>query len=183
MGMLKEKKYIVVKNFLTSNEAKLLTTYCKTMHRSNLTNFDLKQNDNGDTCFYGDPLMESLMLQKRKLMQDKTSLTLLPTYAFWRMYTLNSDLKPHKDRPSCEVSVTVKFGSDGKPWPIYMDGTSVELDDGDAVIYAGCDVEHWREEYKGDWHAQAFLHYVDANGPYTDWHKDKRELFGTTCVL
>jgi len=40
-------------------------------------------------------------------------------------------------------------------------------------------VEHWREEFKGDWHAQTFLHYVDKNGPNQQWARDKRILLGT----
>jgi hypothetical protein len=30
-------------------------------------------------------------------------------------------------------------------------------------------VEHWREKYtEGQWQAQVFLHYVDANGPHAE---------------
>jgi hypothetical protein len=94
------------------------------------------------------------------------------------MYTVNADLKKHKDRPSCEVSVTVMIGSDGIKWPIYMEGTEINMEPGDAAIYLGCEIEHWREEFKGDWHAQTFLHYVDKNGRNKEWVKDKRMLYG-----
>ena len=123
--------------------------------------------------------MESLMISKLDLMQKETGLDLLCTYAYWRMYTLNAALEKHKDRPSCEISVTIMIGSDGKPWPIFMDGTEINMEPGDAAIYLGCDVEHWREEFKGDWHAQTFLHYVDKNGSFTEFAKDKRLLYGT----
>ena len=49
-------------------------------------------------------------------------------------------------------------------------GKKINLKPGDGVIYQGCEVEHWREPYEGDYHAQVFLHYVDANGKYAD-HK------------
>jgi hypothetical protein len=94
------------------------------------------------------------------------------------MYTVNADLKKHKDRPACEVSVTVMIGSDGTKWPIYMDGTELNLEPGDAAIYLGCEIEHWREKFKGDWQAQTFLHYVDKNGLNKEWVKDKRLLYG-----
>ena len=178
MEFIKNIKYKVIKNFLTKEEVNLLVHYCRIKHRTNFNSFDCCQNDNGDTYFYGDPLMESLMLNKKKLMQEETGLELLPTYAFWRMYTLHADLKKHKDRPSCEVSVTVMIGSDGTKWPIYMDGTELNLEPGDAAIYLGCEVEHWREEFTGDWQAQTFLHYVDKNGPNREWVKDKRLLYG-----
>lgn len=171
-------KYKKVKNFLSEEEKKLLTDYCRIKHRINFNSFDFLQSDNGDTFFYADPLMESLMVNKIGLMEKETGLELLPTYAFWRMYTVNADLKKHTDRPACEVSVTVNIGSDGTKWPIYMDGIEINLEPGDAVIYLGCEVEHWREEYTGDWQAQTFLHYVDKNGKNREWFKDKRPLYG-----
>jgi hypothetical protein len=43
------------------------------------------------------------------------------------------------------------------------------------------DVEHWREKYtEGQWQAQVFLHYVDADGPHADQKYDKRESLGST---
>ena len=178
MGTIKDFKYKLIKNFLTEGEIKLLTDYCRIKHRLNFDSFDLHQNNNGDTFFYADPLMESLMINKMDLMQKETGLELLPTYAFWRMYTMFADLKKHKDRSSCEISVTVMIGSDGTSWPIYMDGTEINMEPGDAAIYLGCEIEHWREEFTGDWHAQTFLHYVDKNGPFKEWVKDKRLMFG-----
>jgi hypothetical protein len=91
-----------------------------------------------------------------------------------------ADLKKHTERPSCEISVTVMIGSDGTKWPIFIEDNEVVLQPGDAVIYLGCELEHWREEFKGDWHSQVFLHYVDANGPYSNFAIDGRPLFGIT---
>jgi len=179
MGTIKDLKYKIVKNFLTQDEIKLLTNYCRIKHRLNFNSFDFYQNDNGDTSFYGDPLMESLMINKLDLMQKETGLELLCTYSFWRFYTKNANLKKHIDRPSCEISVTVMLGSDGNKWPIYIDGVELNLEPGEAAIYLGRELEHWREEFKGDWHAQTFLHYVDKNGPFKEWAKDKRILYGT----
>ena len=179
MGTIKDFKYKLIKNFLTKEEIKLLNDYCRIKHRVNVDSFDTRQNNNGDSFFYGDPLMESLMVNKLQLMEKETGLELLPTYAFWRMYTMFADLKKHRDRESCEISVTVMIGSDGTSWPIYMNGAEVNMEPGDAAVYLGCEIEHWREEFAGDWHAQTFLHYVDASGPYKSFFKDKRTLYGT----
>jgi hypothetical protein len=94
------------------------------------------------------------------------------------MYTYLAELVKHKDRPSCEISVTIMIGSDKTKWPIFIEGNSIELNEGDAVIYLGCELEHWRDEFKGDWHAQVFMHYVDQNGPYSDFKFDKRIILG-----
>jgi hypothetical protein len=183
METIKKFKYKLIKNFLSEEEINLLKIYCRIKHRLNFDSFDTVQNNNGDTFYYGDAVMESLMISKLKLMEKETGLTLSPTYSFWRLYTMFADLKKHKDRPSCEISVTVMIGSDGTKWPIFMEGNEIELQPGDAVVYSGCELEHWREEFKGDWHAQCFLHYVDANGPYKDFKIDKRNFFAMPGVI
>jgi len=133
-----------------------------------------------DTYFFADPLMESFMLQKQSLMEKETNLQLLPTYSFWRMYTLEAELTKHKDRPSCEISATAMIGSDGTQWPIYMEGKPFHLSPGQAMIYLGCELDHWREPFKGDWHAQTFMHYVDANGENKKYKWDRRGFVGQT---
>jgi hypothetical protein len=179
MGTIRDFKYKLINNFLTNEEIVLLNSYCRIKHRINFDCFDFMQNSNGDTFFYGDALMESLMINKLDIMEKETGLKLHPTYAFWRMYTKFSDLIKHKDRESCEISVTVMIGSDETKWPIFIEGQEIELKPGDAVIYLGCELDHWREEFKGDWHAQCFLHYVDSKGPNKEWFKDKRLFYGT----
>jgi DUF1365 family protein len=82
MNTIRTLKYKLIKNFLTQEEIKLLSNYCRIKHRVNFNSFDFRQNDNGDTFFYADPLMESLMVNKLELMQKETGLELLPTYAF-----------------------------------------------------------------------------------------------------
>jgi len=174
---IKEKKYILIKNFLDEKQKNLLFHYCRIKHLNNTTSFDTVQNNNFDTHFHGDPLTDSLLLTKRKIIEKESGLELLPTYSFWRMYSYGSDLKKHTDRESCEISVTFNIAADVL-WPIYMGGKAVFLEPGDGVIYLGCEVEHWREPFEGDYSAQCFLHYVDKNGPNTEWYRDKRRYIG-----
>jgi ribonucleotide reductase beta subunit family protein with ferritin-like domain len=52
---------------------------------------------------------------------------------------------------------------------------------GDIVVYRGVDLEHSRKEFTppaDDWHVQAFFHYVDSNGPYSEYLYDQRESVG-----
>ena len=148
MGIIgKDFKYKIIKNFLSKDEIDLFSLYCEIRHRTNFTEFDFEQNNIGDTYFYGDPIMDSLMLKKQSLMEKETGKKLLATYSFWRTYTKFAILKKHTDRPACEISVTILIGSDKTKWPIYMDGNPIDLERGDAAVYLGCEVEHWREEF------------------------------------
>ena len=99
-----------------------------------------------------------------------------PTYSFSRLYKKGSILERHTDRPACQISLTLQVYSEGDPWPIFVELNSSTtkkyiLEDGDAVLYKGCDQAHWREKYTGKEQHQIFLHYVIADGPYKD-HKD-----------
>ena len=164
-------KYKIIPKLLNKFEVKLTHEYCKERHIQNANNFDETQNNCGDTFFYKDSLMQVFLKDKKKILEKNIDLKLHETYSFWRCYTYGAELRKHKDRPSCEISVTAFIGSDEEyEWPIYMDGKKVNLKPGDGVIYRGCEIEHWRKPYEGDYHIQAFLHYVDANGKYVN-HK------------
>ena len=101
-------------------------------------------------------------------MSELTGLDLLPSYDYSRIYSTGHVLVPHKDRPSCDVSVTVNLKNVGPKWEFFWTGGSFAMDEGDAVIYRGPLIQHWREENPADFTYQVFLHYVDANGPHAD---------------
>jgi len=178
LGSIKEFKYKKVSNFCTPEETKVLCEAIENFHKKNVTEFDLLQSNIYDTKCYGDKRFDTLLDLKTKRMEEETGLKLYPTYTFFRMYTKFAKLTKHTDRPSCEISATLCLGSDGTKWPIYIDGTPIDLNPGDAAIYLGKEIPHWRDRFEGDWQAQCFLHYVDANGQYKDYKYDKRNNLG-----
>lgn len=138
----------------------------------------------------GDFVTETLLMKLMPIIQQHTDLILVPTYSYARIYEKGSILKKHKDRPSCEISVTLNLGGD--LWPIFLNVTEknllnydantkikVDLEPSDMLIYFGCELEHWREEFQGNTCTQVFLHYNDINGPFkTSNLYDKRPLLG-----
>ena len=126
---------------------------------------------------YADWVMETLLQYVRPIMKQKTKLDLIPTYSYARIYNKGNILKKHKDRPSCEISTTLNLGGDH--WSIYLEGIKVDLQQGDMLIYSGCELEHWREPFEGNVCSQVFLHYNHANGPYATTNLyDKRPILG-----
>ena len=134
---------------------------------------------------YGDIAMETLLKGLKPLMEDETGLKLYETYSYARIYKTGDVLKRHKDRYSCEVSTTLNLGGD--EWPIYLEpsgeegkeGTKVILNQGDMLVYKGCDVEHWREAFEGENCGQVFLHYNDASDEKAEQNKyDGRPCLG-----
>ena len=134
---------------------------------------------------YSDIAMETLLEKLTEPMSKETGLNLIPTYSYARIYKKGDVLKRHKDRYSCEVSMTMNLGGD--PWPIYLEpsgetdkeGVKINLEPGDALIYRGCEVEHWREAFEGENCGQVFLHYNDASGENAEENRyDTRPFLG-----
>ena len=159
----------VIKLF-KGEELKTLQKYCDNRLAENSY---LKDHTSNSPMWYVDPLMTALLDVKKPIIEKEFNLKLFPTYAFWRYYVIGGCLPKHIDRPSCQISTTVcikKYDD----WPIVVEGKSIELKEGEAVVYRGCEQEHYRPGiYKGDGMAQLFLHYIDQNGPFTHHAYDK----------
>ena len=212
--MFKKDKYQVIRNAVSKEICALVYQYLRLsanadeyMLKKNITHaanpllgsFTDRQVPNS-YAKYADRLMETLLITTIPIMQKKTGLKLVPTYAYTRLYRTGNILNRHKDRPSCEISTTLCLGGD--PWPIFIDptgannilsgretttvvkpgapkGISYLLKPGDMIIYSGCELEHWREPFRGKLCGQVFLHYNHANGPFAKTNLfDKRPMLG-----
>jgi hypothetical protein len=181
----KEKGYVHLKDFLHKDSCKELSKELKRL-------VDEKKTVKDEQCPKSEAIHGTVTFDK--LLEDLTphfemasGLKLFPTYSYARLYnSQDEELKIHRDRPACEISATLTLDFEGDVWPIFMgnnedkaNATEVKMEIGDAVMYRGCDIYHWREAYKeGKWQAQVFLHYVDQNGPHAEWKYDKRESLG-----
>ena len=187
----KQHKYTIIKSAISKELANFAYQYFLLKRKVARTLFDANWIPPFETMLgvwndeqvpetyshYGDILMETLLEKVKPIMEEKTGLQLLPTYAYARIYKNGDVLKRHKDRISCEISTTMNLGGD--PWPIYLEpnknvgipdengctaestnpGVKVDLEPGDMLVYSGCILEHWREKFEGQTCGQVFLHY------------------------
>jgi hypothetical protein len=118
------------------------------------------------------PFVE-LLNEKVKTLSEITELSLLPSFAQARVYHEGSALFHHKDRSACQFGVTVHLRGD-KEWPLFFqrdqdsEPTSVLLSPGQAILYLGSRITHWRDFYLGETYSQVFLFYVDSHGPHAE---------------
>jgi len=206
-----KNNYVVIKKFLPRSMANLLYYHVLVSEKvSRFINDDPENKEKfnknnqygtftdaqapGDYSKYGEPIFESLMCQSLPDLNMYTGLNLIPTYSYHRLYTTGTELKRHKDRPSCEISTTICLGYDNTNlpeskkdwnWPMYVgpsDGRENQkgypcyLEPGDMIIYRGCLIEHWREPFIGKNHAQVFVHYNIDNDENKERLYDSRPL-------
>jgi predicted 2-oxoglutarate/Fe(II)-dependent dioxygenase YbiX len=189
-------KYVHLPEFLDKQNCAELVAELKKLIKEGKTHHDVQCPIS--EAIHGAPVFDSLLEQLVPNFEQASGKKLFPTYAYARLYAPGDELKIHTDRPACEISATLTLGFDGDVWPIYVgdyaeDNTGrkittqqgetkyltneseIKMGVGDAVLYRGMDKVHWREPYKeGKWQAQVFLHYVDADGPHSEWKYDKR---------
>jgi hypothetical protein len=131
-----------------------------------------EQIPNAKAILSHEVMFETLQERLWPTIESVVGEELLPTYSYARLYSNSDELKTHMDRPACEISVTIQLGrSHHYAWPIYMGGQRYDMGEGDAIIYRGCDVEHWRDACNGPknyYSGQVFLHYVKKNGVYAN---------------
>ena len=193
----KKNKFTIIKKAISSELADFLGDYLVIKRNAtdllfrtkSISPFERIFGAFGDTQvsdsynIYGDAALDNLLLKLQNKMEKVCQLKLLPTYSYARIYKTGDVLNRHKDRNSCEVSTTINLGGD--PWPIYLEpsgetdkkGIKVDLKKGDMLVYSGCELEHWREQFKGVECGQVFLHYRINNS------KNKKYIFDGRLAL
>jgi len=185
--MFKKKKYTVIRQAISKDLAAFVANYfsmqkqvydtCRAQRYispfENIIGHYEGQDEQIPETYsqYSNIAMETLMLKCQPEMEKVTGLKLYPAYTYARIYKKGDELKRHKDRFSCEISTTMNLGGDN--WPIYLEpsgkqgmkGTRVDLKQGDMLVYSGCELEHWREKFKGKECVQVFLHYNNSKTP------------------
>jgi hypothetical protein len=182
-AVFQRNKYFVIDSLLTDSLLSFAHNYVSLKELTGQIKFSDGNLDLKTLNDYADPFMETLLEEVRPRLELLTGLKLFPTFSYIRVYRRGDILKKHKDRQSCEISVTLRLGGNSSTeWPIYLEGSEglveIKLKAGNALVYRGYEVAHWREPFNGNRQVQVFLCYVDQNGPFAEWRFDKRLHLG-----
>ncbi len=183
------KPYTVIRNVLEPQCLKLIETALRMQADLRYLRNGVDMNDTSafsdgfpvgsHACALAVPLViESLFSILTPIVEKQVGFALTPTYSFSRVYYQGASMIKHRDRPSCEISASLSVSIDREPWPIYFEGEEILLHPGDMVIYKGCKVEHWRNEYQGQEQIQAFMHWIKKGGENDYCAFDGRPMLG-----
>lgn len=170
-----EDNYIVLTNFISKERSMSLSSEFMTYCEENSLDGD-PQAPNSYSAYNYISFLE-LLCEKTPEISSAVGETVLPTYAYSRVYKSGSELVRHVDRDACEISLTLHLHGD-VTWPIWIETPSgesrcVQLNPGDAMIYLGKIAPHWREPFMGQYYTQVFLHYVKSRGDCSYSYFDK----------
>lgn len=174
---LVNNNFIYIPNFISTDRAMELANKFSNFCITNDLEGDTQAENSHSAYNYIDFL--ELLCEKTPEVSKFIGETVLPTYTYARVYKEGSDLKHHVDRDACEISLTLHLAGD-TDWPIYIakpNGEEVKLSlkSGDAMLYLGCDADHWRDRFNGSQYVQVFLHYVRSRGDRSYAFFDNRD--------
>jgi hypothetical protein len=188
----RENNYQIVRNAIGPELLSYIVECCK-IHENFFTTIEPPSKEKpfpyGDSqspnsfSWYGSVYTDALTKHLRTKISDVVERNLIEAYSYFRTYYNGAILESHIDRPSCEYSATICLEKGSVDWPIYFDvngkPVEVELNNGDMIVYRGDLLYHWRKPYTGNHHLQAFIHYVDSQGPYAESNRfDGRPALG-----
>jgi hypothetical protein len=183
MTQYEEKGFEIKRTFIPQYLAQYLRNYFELLRRNDKIPNKGDEQVEKSLGIYGDPAFDMLMLMCLPIVEQSVGKKLLPTYTYARIYFNGAALLPHTDRPECEHSVSLSLGGEyDLLWPLSFQHDQqvihAGLSEGDAVVYKGNKVVHWRDEFQGTTQYQIFMHYVEADGEYKDKLYDTRPNIG-----
>jgi hypothetical protein len=177
---LQDNNYLVLQQFLPPADREALENVFLAFVRSTQPPAD-DQVENAPAVYNFLPLVELLCLTA-SVLSGVVAEPLLPTYCYARAYRHGNMLPRHRDRETCEISLSLNLGGDAV-WPLFVqkpngEEVAVNLAPGDGLMYLGCVADHWREPFQGTRCTQAFFHYVRSRGPYGYLYFDRQPPAG-----
>jgi hypothetical protein len=180
----RKRRYLLVKGILPQTILEYLKVYYAILLANN-------RFGNDDQCpsslsLGGDAALDAVLEWIRPEVSRLVGFDLAPTYSYTRQYGKGEVLSRHTDRAACEISVTasIQIPKGAGPSVVHLkppnfDETKVEMFEGDGCVYAGTEVEHWRERFRVGGYIQLFLHFIAKHGRnYPKLMFDGRECLG-----
>jgi hypothetical protein len=181
----REKRYLFVKGLLPPPLLEYLKVYYAVLLADNY--FSRDSQCPSSLSLGCDPALDAVLEWIRPEVGRLVGFALAPTYSYTRRYAKGELLARHRDRAACEISVTISIQIPKRAGPSIMylkpphaEEAKVEMLEGDGCIYAGTEVEHWRNRFRVGGYIQLFLHFIARRGPhYPKLLFDGRERLGT----
>jgi len=178
------RRYLLVKGILPQTILEYLKVYYAILMANN--RFCNDSQCPSSLSLGGDAALDAVLEWIRPEVSRLVGFDLAPTYSYTRQYARGEVLTRHTDRAACEISVTasIQIPKGAGPSvvrlkPPTFDETKVEMFEGDGCVYAGTEVEHWRERFRVGGYIQLFLHFIAKHGRnYPKLMFDGRECLG-----
>lgn len=164
--------FIVLKNVINESLAIKLARDLDILYEQNHFRYDTQCPDSPG---FDNPC-KKLALELLPIVQVYSKDKVFYQMNYARKYKFGTELPRHRDRPIFKMglSLCLDYTMNKKSWPLYFfDETKnqeyeVFLNRGDAVLYQGHKLDHWRYPLDYQNHYQLFIMYNDTKNIYDE---------------
>lgn len=176
--MFKDLGWQYIPNIITIEEAKSVIDTNEKILKDCAPEFN---SERGNVVMkYAPSSCVFIMKRIQPILENILGENLLPTYWFQTTYFNKSYMVRHKDKETCEISVSMNIESPSVEWPLKFTDLrgktrNIVTPTGDGVAYMGNDLYHWRSPLncnESDRYTQLFLHFVRKHGMYSNYAYD-----------
>jgi hypothetical protein len=124
--------------------------------------------------WHNEPMARFFHHQLTGLVSEVAQAPVKPTYSYSSAYQAGAALRAHVDREQCDYTMSLLIDQSPEfeqhPWPLWFctphGHQSVTLSPGDAALFRGCELPHWRDASPHPGRQTMLLfHYVSASFP------------------
>ena len=169
---LRASGHAVLRDLFTPIVVTAVRAYCRRLEREGyLLGGDARRR--GRPVVHDEPLLAFLGAQLAAVVRQVTRERASSTFSFLRIYDPGAALAPHRDNPVARWNIDLVVGGEPPPsrrtaWPFWIAARpgrrAVRLGLGDAVLYRGTHLTHWRAaQPAGRSTVLACFHYGPGN--------------------
>lgn len=168
-----EEGYAVLPGVLPAPFLASMRSYYRRLAGEGYLELDTEQVIEKRLTIHDERVLRHVHRQMAPLVRAVTGEALKPSYSLLARYLEGAVLEKHVDRPQCRWNVSLALDDETdrgavEPWPIYLRARNrtvgVKLGPGDALLYRGTDVPHWRKALpRGRCVTMGLLHFVEKS--------------------
>jgi hypothetical protein len=178
-AQLKLRGFVTLHDIISPVEVGALRRHFRALRHAGFFQVDKHQVIGMRDGLYCEQACMFFQRQLAPFVGELTGEQVKPSYTWVRRYRPGAELRRHRDRPQCKWNVSLCVDTDPEcgrehAWPLYIEVNGqahrIGLGMGDAVLYSGSELTHWRERLDADRSVTMCLfHYVPYNfaGPLT----------------
>lgn len=150
---LAQNHYLVLRKLLPPLQLGALRTYLRQLHQQGFfQRGDLLVQER--EYIHNDPVIRFLQQQIFRHLQPLFSQAVKPSYTYLTLYPPGVSMVKHTDREQCAWNMSLVLDMETlvpteNSWPLYLQTAqgqqAIHLNLGDAVLYPGYHMPHWRE--------------------------------------
>jgi hypothetical protein len=150
----RKKEYAVLRNLIHPLQIAALRRHFRALQENKQIYIDTTQVVGGRYVMHNEGAAAFIHDQLTDLVCHVTQQQVQPSFSNLAVYLSNALLDKHVDRPQCLYNISLLIDTNPEveisdSWPLYLEidgqAEAIRLEMGDAVLYSGTRIPHWRD--------------------------------------